>query len=85
MTKQTFSPQIALEEATEKLGKKAMELGLISHFVVSYFPDCWEFYISRNDKSSFFTPPEAYLYLKKLLRLNLPGKSATLLQEIRYE
>lgn len=71
MTKQILSTQIVLEEATEKLGKKAMELGLISNFVVRYFPDCWEFYIPNQNESNLFTPPEAYLYLKKLLGLNL--------------
>ena len=67
MTKQTLSTQVALEEITEKLGIEAMKLGLISNFVVGYFPDCWEFYIESN----FFTPPEAYLYLKKLLGFEL--------------
>ncbi|MDJ0743172.1 MAG: hypothetical protein QNJ32_07400 [Xenococcaceae cyanobacterium MO_167.B27] len=70
MTKNKLSNQIELEKATEKLGTEAMELGLISNFVVRYFPDCWEFYIESN----FFTPPEAYLYLKKLLQLNLNFK-----------
>ncbi|MDJ0682104.1 MAG: hypothetical protein QNJ18_19865 [Xenococcaceae cyanobacterium MO_167.B52] len=69
MTKQTFSSQVALEEITEKLGKQAMELGLINNFVVRYFPDCWEFYIPNEQKSNLLTPPEAYLYLKKLLAL----------------
>ncbi len=73
MTKQTLSTQVALEEITEKLGTEAMELGLISNFVVRYFPDCWEFYIESN----FFTPPEAYLYLKKLLGLNLNFKEVS--------
>ncbi|MDJ0533040.1 MAG: hypothetical protein QNJ70_11185 [Xenococcaceae cyanobacterium MO_207.B15] len=70
MSKNKLSNQIELEKATEKLGTEAMELGLISNFVVRYFPDCWEFYIESN----FFTPPEAYLYLKKLLQLNLNFK-----------
>ncbi len=70
MTKQILSTQLALEKATEKLGTEAMELGLISNFVVRCFPDCWEFYIESN----FFTPPEAYLYLKKLLGFELNFK-----------
>ena len=69
MTKQILSLQIALEEATEKLGKQAMELGLITNFAVRYFPDCWEFYIPNEHESNLLTPPEAYLYLKKLLGL----------------
>ncbi len=69
MTKQTFSSQVALEEITEKLGKQAMELGLINNFAVRYFPDCWEFYIPNEQESNLLTPPEAYLYLKKLLGL----------------
>ncbi len=75
MTKQTPSTQLALEEIAEKLGKKAMDLGLISNFVVRHFPDCWEFYISSNNESNFFTPPEAYLYLKKLLGLDFQVSS----------
>ena len=75
MTKHTLNTQIALEEATEKLGKKAMELGLISNFVVRYFPDCWEFYLPGNNESNLFTPPEAYLYLRKLLGLDLHVKT----------
>ncbi|MDJ0743169.1 MAG: hypothetical protein QNJ32_07385 [Xenococcaceae cyanobacterium MO_167.B27] len=73
MTKKTFSNQVDLEKATEKLGTEAMELGLISNFVVRYFPDCWEFYIESN----FFTPPEAYLYLKKLLQFHLNFKEVS--------
>ncbi len=75
MTRQILSTQIALEETTEKLGKKAMELGLISNFVVRYFPDCWEFYFPNNNESNLFTPPEAYLYLRKLLGLDFPVNS----------
>lgn len=67
MTEQILNSQTALEKATEKLGNEALEIGLISDFVVRYFPDCWEFYIESN----FFTPPEAYLYLKKLLGFDL--------------
>jgi hypothetical protein len=72
MNAPSLSTRLALEEVTEKLGKKAMELGLISSFVVRYFPDSWEFYIPNGTESNFFTPEAAYLYLKKLLGLDVP-------------
>ena len=67
MNAQILNSQIALEEITEKLGKMAMESGLIPGFVIRYFPDCWEFYIPNEEESNFFTPEEAYFYLKKIL------------------
>ncbi|MEM7724876.1 MAG: hypothetical protein AAF208_00725 [Cyanobacteria bacterium P01_A01_bin.45] len=69
-----ISNQLDLEEEAEKLGKKAMEMGLIPSFAIRYYPDVWQFSIPAVDASDIFTPEEAYLYLKKLLAEN-SGKS----------
>lgn len=67
MSNHPFKNQVDLEEETEKLGKKAMELGLIPSFVIRYFPDTWEFFIPNEKTSDAFTPEEAYFHLKKLV------------------
>lgn len=67
MSEHPFKDQIDLAEEAEKLGKKAMELGLIPSFVIRYFPDIWEFFIPNENSSEVLTPEEAYLHLKKLV------------------
>jgi hypothetical protein len=67
MSEHPFRNQLDLEEEAEKLGKKAMQLGLIPSFVIRYFPDTWEFFIPNENKSDAFTPEEAYFHLKKLV------------------
>ncbi|WGV26932.1 hypothetical protein [Halotia branconii] len=67
MADRTFHDQLSLEEQTEKLGKKAVALGLIPSFVVHYFPDTWVFYVPNENQSEALTPEEAYFRLKKLV------------------
>ena len=67
MSEHPFKDQLDLEEEAEKLGKKAMELGLIPSFVIRYFPDTWEFFLPNENNSEALTPEEAYLHLKKLV------------------
>lgn len=64
-----FHDTITLSEEAEKLGKKAVQLGIISGFTVQVFSDCWLFTISNSNdqKSKLMTPPEAYLRLRKLV------------------
>ena len=51
-----ISNQLDLEEEAEKLGKKAMEMGLIPSFAIRYYPDVWQFSIPAVDASDIFTP-----------------------------
>jgi hypothetical protein len=67
MSEYKFHDVHTLAEVTDKLAKKALQLGLISSFVVRYFPDCREYYIPNEKESAALTPEEAYLRLKKLL------------------
>ena len=67
MSGNTFDSQLAFEERAEKIGKQALELGLIPHFSIRYFPDSWEFYLSGEDETTALTPEEAYLKLKKIV------------------
>ena len=62
-----FHDIMTLAEEAEKLGKKAMQLGLISSLTVYVFPDCWQFSFSNLQESERLTPQEAYLWLKKLV------------------
>ncbi|MDJ0899695.1 MAG: hypothetical protein QNJ55_12875 [Xenococcus sp. MO_188.B8] len=62
-----FHDIMTLAEEAEKLGKRAMQLGLISSLTVHVFPDCWQFSLSNNQESELLTPQEAYLHFKKLL------------------
>lgn len=68
MEQQPFHDQHSLEEEVEKLGKQAMEQGLIPSFVVHYFPDSWVFYIPTMEHSEPLTPEEAYFRLKQLVK-----------------
>ena len=68
MSDLNFHNQLDLEEEAEKLGKKAMELGLIPSFAIRYYPDVWQFCIPAEKASDCFTPEEAYLHLKKLVK-----------------
>ncbi|MGK7872204.1 MAG: hypothetical protein AB4426_02455 [Xenococcaceae cyanobacterium] len=67
MSKHNFYDEITLAEEAEKLGKRAMELGLIPSFAVHLFPDCWQFYLPNQKESEPLTPEEAYLRFKKLV------------------
>ena len=62
-----FHDTITLAEEAEKLGKRAMELGLLSSLTVHVFPDCWQFSLDNGQESEFLTPQEAYLRFKKLV------------------
>lgn len=62
-----FHNEYTLAETAEKLGKKALELGLIPSFVVRYFPDSRQYYIPNEKESEAFTPEEAYMRFKKLV------------------
>ena len=62
-----FHDTITLAEEAEKLGKRAMELGLISSLTIHVFPDCWQFSLDNSQESEFLTPQEAYLQFKKLV------------------
>ncbi|MBC7973154.1 MAG: hypothetical protein H7Z11_24030 [Verrucomicrobia bacterium] len=59
--------QLSLEDQAVRFGKQAVELGLISSFVVPYFPDAWVFYVPKESQSEPLTPEEAYLHLKQLV------------------
>jgi hypothetical protein len=67
MSEYKFHDEYTLAEVTDKLGKKALQLGLIPSFVVRYFPDCREYYIPNEKESQALTPEEAYFRLKKLV------------------
>ena len=67
MTKAPFHDEFSLTETAAKLGKKAMDLGLIPSFVVRYYTDSQQFYIPDENQSEPLTPEQAYLRLKKLV------------------
>ena len=67
MSKYSFHNLLTLAEEAEKLGKRAMELGLISNFSLHFFPDCWQFSLPNDQESELLTPEEAYLRFKKLV------------------
>jgi hypothetical protein len=67
MTVYQFHNEYTLAETAEKLGKKALELGLIPSFVVRYFPDSRQYYIPNEKESEPLTPEQAYMRLKKLV------------------
>lgn len=67
MTKAQFHDEFTLTETTAKLGKKALDLGLIHSFVVRYYQDSQQFYIPDEKTSNLLTPEQAYLRLKKLV------------------
>lgn len=62
-----FKNQAALSEEAEKLGKKAIQLGLISNFAIRFFADAWQFELPDENVLEPLTPEEAYLYFKKLV------------------
>ncbi|MEA5603182.1 hypothetical protein [Nostoc sp. UHCC 0252] len=68
MTEHPFHDQLSLEEQVEKLGKRAVSLGLIPSFVVHFFPDTWVFYIPNESQSEALTPEEAYFRLNQLVK-----------------
>ena len=50
-----FHDLLTLAEAAEKLGKRALELGLISSLTVYLFPDCWHFSLTDDRESELLT------------------------------
>ncbi|MGQ4647359.1 hypothetical protein [Lyngbya aestuarii] len=67
MNKYRFHDGLTLAEEAEKLGKKAIALGLIPGFSVHLFADCWQFYIPNEKESEPLTPEQVYLHFKKLV------------------
>jgi hypothetical protein len=67
MNKPQFHDEFTLSETAVKLGKKAVDLGLIPSFVVRYFSDSQQFYIPDETHSEPHTPEQAYLRLKRLV------------------
>ncbi|MDJ0650269.1 MAG: hypothetical protein QNJ60_16370 [Xenococcaceae cyanobacterium MO_188.B19] len=67
-SKYPFHDVLTLGEAAERLGKRAMKLGLISNLTVHLFPDCWQFSLTNGQTSELLTPEEAYLRFKQLLQ-----------------
>ncbi len=67
MNKAPFHDEFTLSETAVKLGKQAMDLGLIPSLVVRYFSDSQQFYIPNETEASPLTPEQAYLRLKKLV------------------
>ena len=67
MNKAQFHDEFTLSETTVKLGRKAMDLGLIHSFVVRYFSDSQQFYIPNETEAEPLTPEQAYLRLKKMV------------------
>ena len=62
-----FHDEYTLAEVTDKLGKKALELGLIPCFVVRYFADSRQYYIPNEIMSEPLTTEQAYMRLKKIV------------------
>ncbi len=56
MSQSSFHNLRTLEEEAEKLGKRAMELGLISSFSCHFFADCWQFSLPNTPESELLTP-----------------------------
>ena len=67
MSKYIFHNGLTLAEEAEKLGKRALDLGLISNFSLHLFPDCWQFSLPNGQEAELLTPEEAYLRFKKLV------------------
>ena len=67
MSKYRFHDGLTLAEEAEKLGKRAIELGLIPSLTVHLFSDCWQFSLPNGQESEPLTPEEAYLRFKKLV------------------
>lgn len=62
-----FHDELSLVETAESLAKQALRLGLIPSFVVRHFPDSAQFCIPNEQEGAFWTPEQAYLYLKQLI------------------
>ena len=67
MNEHRFHDVFTLAEEAEKLGKIAIELGIIPSLTVHLFPDCWQFSLPNGQESETLTPEEAYLRFKKLV------------------
>ena len=62
-----FHDNISLAEVTERLGKKAVKLGLIHDLTVRIYSDNWQFQFPNQTISDPLTPEEAYFQLKALV------------------
>jgi hypothetical protein len=67
MKEYQFHDEQSLAEAAEKLGKKALELGIVHSFVVRHYADSSQYYIPNEKESEPLTPEEAYMRFKKLV------------------
>ncbi|MES1023154.1 hypothetical protein ABN584_09665 [Gloeocapsa sp. BRSZ] len=67
MSEYKIHDEYSLAEAADRLGERAMELGIIPSFVVRHFPDNRQYYIPNENESEPLTPEEAYMKLKKLV------------------
>jgi hypothetical protein len=68
MNKYPFHDEYTLAETADKLGKKALSLGLIPTFLVRHFPDSRQYYIPNEQESEPLTPEQAYLRFKQILK-----------------
>jgi len=67
MNEHHFHDEISLATEAEKWAKKAMELKLIPGFIIHFYPDSWQFYISNDKEAEPLTPEEAYFHFKQLV------------------
>jgi hypothetical protein len=61
-----FYDEMSLAETAEKLGKQAIEQGLLPSFVVRHYPETKQFFIPDVDTTPL-TPEQAYMRLKRLI------------------
>ncbi len=59
--------QTSIAETAEKLGKKALQMGLISDFAIQFNSDTWQFQVMDQNQSKLLTPEEAYLHFKNIV------------------
>jgi hypothetical protein len=62
----SFTDEQGLIDATEALGKQALQQGLIHSYVVRHFADSSQFYIPDEHQEPL-TPERAYMRLKALV------------------
>lgn len=67
MNEYHFNDEYTLAEVADKLGKEALEKGMIPSFVVRYFADSRQYYIPNENESEPLTPEQAYMQFKKLV------------------
>ncbi|MBF2064000.1 MAG: hypothetical protein IGS39_06180 [Calothrix sp. C42_A2020_038] len=67
MSQYQFHDEYTLAEVADRLGKKALNLGLIPSFVVRYFADSRQYYIPNEVSSEPLTPEQAYMRFKTMI------------------